>query len=82
MKADDRLKQITASGPSARRRTRPQARPDALAYTVDEVRQIGGPARTKTYELIKQGKLKAIVVGGRRLICGESLRALLRGEAI
>jgi hypothetical protein len=64
----------------ARKRTRPQARTDALAYTVNEVRQVGGPGRTKVYELIAQDKLKATTVGGRRLVCGDSLRALLRGD--
>ena len=63
----------------SRKRTRPHARPDALAYTVDEVRQLGGPGRTKLYELVKRGELRSITIGRRRLICGDALRTLLRG---
>ena len=65
------------AGTVRRKRTRPHPRPDALAFTVNEVRQIGGPGRTKVYELIAQGRLTAVSVGGRRLITGDSLRALL-----
>lgn len=64
-----------------RKKTRPHARPDALAFTVSEVRQIGGPGRTKLYELIKSGELQTITIGHRRLICGDALRTLLRGVA-
>lgn len=60
-----------------RKRTRPHARPDALAYSVNEVRQLGGPARTKLYEFLKNGTLKSVIVGHRRLICGDLLRAFL-----
>ena len=63
--------------------TRPQPRPDALGFTVPEVRQLGGPGRTKVYELINSGKLKTVMVGGRRLINGDSFRDLMtRGETI
>ena len=56
----------------------PAPRPDALAFRVDDVPLMGGPGRTKTYELAKAGKLRLVRVAGRTLIDGDSLRALLR----
>ena len=52
--------------------------PDAIAFRVDEVPLMGGPARTKLYELAAAGKLKLVKVHGRTLVDGDSLRALLR----
>jgi hypothetical protein len=48
---------------------------------VDEVALMGGPHRTKLYALAAEGKLKLVKVAGRTLVCGDSLRALLRGDA-
>jgi hypothetical protein len=59
-------------------RARPMPRPDALAFRVNEVPLMGGPGRTKLYELAKAGKLQLVHVGGRTLVDGDSLRALLR----
>lgn len=56
---------------------RAPARPDQLAYTVAQVQEMGGPGRTKVYELVAQGKLTLVRVGGRSRITGASLRALL-----
>jgi hypothetical protein len=53
-------------------------RPDAIAFRVSEVRQMGGPGKTKLYELARQGKLRLVRVGGRTLVEGDSLRTLLR----
>ena len=63
---------------SEHRRERPAPLPNALAYRVNEVPLMGGPGRTKTYELAAEGKLKIVRVAGRTLIEGDSLRALLR----
>jgi len=52
--------------------------PNALAYRVDEVPLMGGPRRTKLYELAAAGKLKLVRVAGRTLVDGDSLRTLLR----
>lgn len=60
------------------RRERQAPLPNALAYRVDEVPRMGGPARTKLYELAKTGQLKLVKVAGRTLVDGDSLRALLR----
>lgn len=56
----------------------PAPLPNALAYRVDEVRLMGGPCRTKLYELASAGHLKLVRVAGRTLVDGDSLRALLR----
>ena len=53
--------------------------PNALAYRIDEVRQMGGPGRTKTYELAAANKLKLVRIDGITLVDGDSLRALLSG---
>jgi hypothetical protein len=60
------------------RHARPAPLPNALAYRVDEVPRMGGPGRTKLYELAKAGKLKLVRVAGRTLVDGDSLRRLLR----
>ena len=60
------------------RHARPAPLPNALAYRVDEVPRVGGPARTKVYELAKAGKLKLIRIGRRTVVDGDSLRTLLR----
>jgi excisionase family DNA binding protein len=63
--------------PAATRSSRTAPQPDALAFRIDEVAQMGGPGRTKVYELAAQGKLRLIRVGGRTLVVGDSLRTLL-----
>jgi hypothetical protein len=67
-----------ASDNFKRKGERPEPLPNALAFRVDEVPRMGGPGRTKLYELAASGKLKLIRVHGRTLVCGDSLRALLR----
>ena len=52
--------------------------PNQLAYRIPEVRRMGGPGKTKLYELARQGKLRLVRVGGRTLVDGDSLRTLLR----
>jgi hypothetical protein len=52
--------------------------PNALAYRIPEVRLMGGPGKTRIYELAAEGKLRLVRVGGRTLIDGDSLRSLLR----
>ncbi len=47
------------------------------AYTVDNFCRAYGLGRTKTFELIKTGQLKSVVIGGRRLIPREAAEALL-----
>lgn len=67
-----------SSNPSKSRRARSAPLPNAIAFRIDEVAQMGGPGRTKTYELAAEGKLRLVRVAGRTLVDGDSLRALLR----
>jgi len=41
---------------------------------------MGAPGRTKIYEMFQTGHLKRISAGGRTLVEGDSLRALLLGD--
>lgn len=50
---------------------------EPLAYRIPDAVRVSGIGRTKLYELIGSGRLRAIRIGGRRLIPAESLRALL-----
>jgi excisionase family DNA binding protein len=50
-----------------------------LAYGVEEFARLIGLGRTSVFELIRQGKLKTVMVGGRRLIPVEAGRLLLGG---
>ena len=65
---------------TGRRRRRHPPLPDALLYSISDVQAMGGPGRTKTYELIKEGKLETVWVGGRRKVVGNSLRSLANGS--
>lgn len=48
-----------------------------VMLTVQDVHEDYRIGTTKIYELIKEGKLRTVAVGGRRLIHAESLHALL-----
>lgn len=49
-----------------------------LAYRIDEAVQVSGLGRTTIYDEIKNQRLKAIKVAGRRLILREDLEAFLK----
>jgi excisionase family DNA binding protein len=52
---------------------------EPLAVSVNEARRLlGGIGRTKLYELIKDGHLKPIKLGGRTLIRIDCIRRLMR----
>jgi hypothetical protein len=63
-----------------RQRGRARAQPsrDAFAYTIADAQSLGGPGRTKMYQLAKAGRLTLIKVDGRTLVGGDSLRSLLK----
>jgi hypothetical protein len=64
--------------PKRPRSPRATQRPDALAFTVEGFQALGGPGKTKIYELGKAGVLKLYKDAiGRTLIDGDSARALL-----
>jgi excisionase family DNA binding protein len=47
------------------------------AYRIDEFCALYGLGRTKTYDLIKAGQLRTVLVGGRRLVPRDAAEALL-----
>jgi hypothetical protein len=53
-------------------------RPDAIAFTLRGFQALGGPGRTKIYELAKTGVLEVFKdAAGRTMVTGKSARALL-----
>jgi hypothetical protein len=71
----------TASDSKKRQRRRSAPDPQAIAFTIADAQAMGCFGRTKIYTLFKSGKLKYRKIGGSVLIDGDSLRALLRGDA-
>jgi len=45
-----------------------QISPSPVAYTISDFCLVMGFGRSKTYELIKAGKLKAVKIAGRTLV--------------
>jgi hypothetical protein len=53
-------------------------RPDAIAFTIRGFQLLGGPGKSKVYELAKTGALTLFKdAAGRTMITGKSGRALL-----
>lgn len=52
-----------------------------LAYSIEDATRVSSIGRTRLYQLINEGKLKANKIGKRTLIPADSLRALINGEA-
>jgi excisionase family DNA binding protein len=52
--------------------------PEKLAFTIAEACAAVGIGKTTIYELINEGKLKAIKAAGRRLILRSDLEAYLQ----
>ncbi len=50
------------------------------AYRVQDFCKAFGLSRSTTYNLIAQGKLRSVLVAGRRLIPADAAEALLNGE--
>jgi excisionase family DNA binding protein len=56
-------------------------RPDErLALRINDA-QVSGLSRSTLYKLLTAGSLRAVKVGGRRLILREDLQTLLKAEA-
>ena len=49
-----------------------------LAYRVAQFCKALGIGKTKFYELARDGKIKTVVIGGRRLIPADEARRLVR----
>ena len=54
----------------------PSSLPEPINVTVKEACRQGGFGVTTCYELLKQGKLKSVTIGQRRLINYASLKRL------
>jgi excisionase family DNA binding protein len=67
-----------AEKPATRSSRRSQPKP--IAVPVQEACQIGGFGVTTAYELIKQGKLKTVAIGRRRLVIYSSLEELFQQD--
>jgi excisionase family DNA binding protein len=52
-----------------------------LAYRVNDAAKVAGLSRSSLYSLMSKGKLRSVLVAGRRLIPADALRDLLRGAA-
>jgi excisionase family DNA binding protein len=64
------------------RKAAPPLPPDTvLAYRVNDAAKVAGLSRSSLYNLIGEGKLRSVLVAGRRLIPADALRDLLRGAA-
>ncbi|GGC64007.1 hypothetical protein GCM10011504_47770 [Siccirubricoccus deserti] len=55
----------------------PPAVTAALAYTVADLQRVARIGKSKTYELLAAGDLRAVKAGGRTLILADSLRDYL-----
>lgn len=74
---------------AARKRLRALPSPDAYAFTVHDSQAMGGPGKTKLYEIAKQLKAEGKTLlfkdaAGRTMVVGDMLRELLsvKEEAI
>lgn len=54
---------------------------EKIAFRIDEAVRASGLGRTTIYNEIKAGRLKAVMVAGRRLILRSDLEAYLRNSA-
>ena len=48
--------------------------------SIDKAAEALSIGRSKTYDLINQGKLLTITIGRRRLVRADSVQAIVRGE--
>jgi excisionase family DNA binding protein len=53
---------------------------ERIALRIRDASIVSGLSRSTLYELLKAGKIRAVKIGGRRLILRESLEALLLGS--
>ena len=49
-----------------------------LAYRVAQFCKAVGVGKTKFYELVRDGKIRTVVIGGRRLIPADEAQRLVR----
>ncbi len=54
---------------------------DRYLVSIERAAEALSIGRSKTYDLIKEGKLATVAIGRRRLVRLDSVEALARGEA-
>jgi excisionase family DNA binding protein len=54
---------------------------ERIFVSVEEAGKAIGLGRTTVYELLRDGRLRSITIGRRRLICARSLEALVGRES-
>jgi excisionase family DNA binding protein len=54
---------------------------DRYLLSIERAAELLSIGRSKTYELINEGKLLTVTIGRRRLVREESVRAIALGEA-
>lgn len=54
---------------------------DAYLFSIDDAAKALGIGRSKTYQLISQGRLLTVTIGRRRLVRIDSVKAIALGEA-
>jgi len=54
---------------------------EKMAYRIPEAVQVTGIGRSKIYQLVHEGSLKVIKIGGRTLIARAELEALLQSRS-
>lgn len=54
---------------------------DPLLVSIERAGEVLSIGRSKTYDLINQGKLATVTIGRRRLVRMDSVRAIALGEA-
>jgi len=60
-------------------RTPPLPPSIALTYRVNDAVKVTGLSRSTLYDLMKNQKLRSVLIGGRRLIPADALRDLIDG---
>jgi len=51
-----------------------------LAYSVPQAVTVSGLSRAYLYRLIREGALRSVKIGGRRLVPAEALKELLKAS--
>ena len=54
---------------------------EPILHSIDRAAELLSIGRSKTYELISEGRLLTVNIGRRRLVRADSIRAIANGEA-
>jgi excisionase family DNA binding protein len=54
---------------------------DPMLFSIEQAAKLLSIGRSKTYQLISEGRLLTVNIGRRRLVRADSVRAIANGEA-